>query len=91
MGQLDGLVAIVTGAGRGIGRAIAKVYAREGAAVAVVSRTPATLDAVVAEIRAEGGRAVGIPCDVGVKEQVFAAARRAIDEFGTVDILVNNA
>ena len=68
MGQLDGTVAIVTGAGRGIGKAFAKVYAREGARVAVVSRTQSTLDAVVAEIRSEGGEAIGIACDVGVRE-----------------------
>jgi NAD(P)-dependent dehydrogenase (short-subunit alcohol dehydrogenase family) len=90
-GQMAGSVAIVTGAGRGIGRAIAKVYAREGAKVAVVSRTPATLDAVVAEITAEGGTAIGIPCDVGSKEQVFAAVDRTLSAFGTVDVLVNNA
>ena len=91
MGQMDGSVAVVTGAGRGIGKAIAKVYAREGAKVAVVSRTPATLDAVVDEIRAEGGTAIGIPCDVGVRDQVFAAVERAVAEFGTVHVLVNNA
>ncbi len=90
-GQLDGSVAIVTGAGRGIGRAIAKVYGREGAKVAVVSRTPATVDAVVAEIVAQGGQAIGVPCDVGVKAQIFAAVATTLEHFGTVDILVNNA
>ena len=91
MGQLDGTVAIVTGAGRGIGKAFAKVYAREGARVAVVSRTQSTLDAVVAEIRSEGGEAIGIACDVGVREQVFSAVEQTLSAFGTVDILVNNA
>ena len=90
-GQMSGSVAMVTGAGRGIGKAIAQVYAREGAKVAVVSRTQSTLDSVVEEIRAEGGEAVGIACDVGVREQVFSAVAQTIDAFGTVDILVNNA
>lgn len=91
MGQLDGKVALVTGAGRGIGRSIALLFAREGARVAAVSRTCATLDAVVDQIRAEGGTAVGIQCDVSIKEQVDAAVKATIDAFGTVDILVNNA
>lgn len=91
MGQMEGTVAIVTGAGRGIGKAIAKVYAQEGAKVAVVSRTPASLDAVVEEITAQGGTAIGIPCDVGSREQVFAAVQRTVEHFGTVHVLVNNA
>jgi 2-hydroxycyclohexanecarboxyl-CoA dehydrogenase len=91
MGVLENKVAIVTGAGRGIGRAIALGYAREGAQVVVVSRTPATVDDVVAEIIDAGGTAVAAPCDVGHREQVFAAVDKAIDAFGTVHILVNNA
>ena len=74
MGQLDGTVAIVTGAGRGIGKAFAKVYAREGARVAVVSRTQSTLDGVVAEIQSEGGEAIGIACDVGVRDTTATRA-----------------
>ena len=91
MGQLDGSVAIVTGAGRGIGRAIARVYAREGARVAVVSRTRSTVDEVVAGIEGDGGVAIGITCDVGRKDEVFAAVEQTIAAFGTIDILVNNA
>ena len=91
MGQLEGKVAIVTGSSRGIGKGIATVYAREGAKVIVASRTPSRVDEVAEEIRAEGGIAVGIPCDVGKKDQIFSMVEKTVEEFGTVDILVNNA
>jgi NAD(P)-dependent dehydrogenase (short-subunit alcohol dehydrogenase family) len=89
--SLQGKVAIVTGAGRGIGRGIALAYAREGAKVAVVSRTPSTVDAVAKEIKDAGGEAIGIACDVGQRDQVFAAVDKTVKAFGTVHILVNNA
>ena len=91
MGQLDGKVAIVTGAGRGIGRAIALLFGREGAKVAAISRTKETLDATVREIEEAGGTAIAIQCDVTSKEQVDAAVAATIDAFGTVHVLVNNA
>ena len=91
MGQLDGKVAIVTGAGRGIGKGIAKVFAREGAKVVVASRTPATVASVVAEIEAEGFIAFGVVVDVSNKEQIFNMVAETVKKFGTVDILVNNA
>lgn len=89
--SLQGKVAIVTGAGRGIGRAIARAYAKEGAKVVVASRTLATVDAVTTEIRETDGEAIGVPCDVGQRAQVFAAVDQAVAAFGTVHILVNNA
>jgi 2-hydroxycyclohexanecarboxyl-CoA dehydrogenase len=91
MSRLEGKVAIVTGAGRGIGRAIAMDLAAEGARVVVSSRTLATVENVVTEIRAKGGTAISVACDVGSREQVNATVDRAVAEYGTVDILVNNA
>src|SRR5580704_11025031 len=83
--------AIVTGGGQGLGRAIAIVLARRGAAITVTGRTPATLDAVVDEIRAEGGSAIAVPGDVGDRRAVQEAVTQHVGEFGGVDILVNNA
>jgi meso-butanediol dehydrogenase / (S,S)-butanediol dehydrogenase / diacetyl reductase len=91
MGSLDGKTAIVTGAGRGIGRAISEEYAKEGARVAVASRTESTVNEVVGKIRADGGDALGIVCDVGDRDQIRAMVDRTVEVFGGVDILVNNA
>jgi 2-hydroxycyclohexanecarboxyl-CoA dehydrogenase len=84
-------VAIVTGAGRGIGRAIAIAYAKAGAKVMVASRTPSTIDEVVAEIRAAGGTAMGSACDVANRADIFGCVQKAVDAWKTVHILVNNA
>ena len=90
-GRLKGKVAFVTAAGQGIGRAIALAYGAEGAKVAVASRTPSTVDAVVSEIKHAGGEAVGITCDVADAGSVRKMVQKTVDAFGTVHILVNNA
>jgi 3-oxoacyl-[acyl-carrier protein] reductase len=90
-GILTQRVAIVTGGGRGIGQAIALALAKEGADVVVVSRTPAEIEATVAEIRAQKRRALAITADVSNPQDVTAMVEQVIREFGTVHILVNNA
>lgn len=91
MTRLHGKVAIVIGAGRGIGRATAKLFAAEGAKVAVLSLTQANIDAVVDDIEAAGGVAIGVRCDVGDADQIKAAVAQVATTWGGIDILVNNA
>ncbi|WP_419849554.1 SDR family NAD(P)-dependent oxidoreductase [Candidatus Poriferisocius sp.] len=87
---LKGRVAVVTGGGRGIGRAIALEMAREGAAVVVSSRTQQQLDSVVAEIEGAGGRGLAVVADAADEDQARSPVRAAMTEFGRVDVLVNN-
>jgi 2-deoxy-D-gluconate 3-dehydrogenase len=89
--RLDGRTALVTGASRGIGRAIAIAYAEAGADVALLARDPATLSEVAAAVTSLGRRAVVLPCDVTDVEAVASAAASAIDELEHLDVLVNNA
>ena len=92
MVDLQGRVALVTGASRGIGRAIALALAERGSAVAVNFQTRSgDADAVVAEIRSAGGRAIAIRADVSIGAQVAKLVARAVGELGPVDVLVNNA
>ena len=89
--KLDGKVAIVTGASRGIGEAIARGLAKHGATVVICSRKQDGLDAVAASIASDGGKAVAIACHTGQMSAIDALFERVKAEFGRVDILVNNA
>ena len=99
MGKLDGKVAIVTGASRGIGKAVAIAFAREGARVAIAARTeqrvvaglPGTIYETANEIAAIGGKALPIRTNVLEESEVQAMVRKVLDEWGKIDILVNNA
>ena len=84
-------VVVVTGASRGIGRAISLVFAQAGARLALVSRTADALEAVAAEVRAVGAEALVLPTDVAVEADVDQAIDRVVAEWGRVDVLVNNA
>jgi NAD(P)-dependent dehydrogenase (short-subunit alcohol dehydrogenase family) len=84
-------VAFVTGGGSGIGRAIAKSFAEEGAAVCVTGRNRENLEAAAAEFRALGAQALPVPMDIRVEQDVIDAVATCVDTFGQVDILVNNS
>ena len=97
MGQMDGMVAVVTGASRGLGRAIAKAYANEGASVVICARSQSptglagTLEETANDIRNEGGEVLAIDCDVTDESQVNAMVGQASQRYGRIDVLFNNA
>ncbi len=91
MDILKGKVAVITGGSRGLGYSIAQAYAQEGARVVIGSRSAASVEKAVSEIRSAGGEASGIACDMGDRKQVTALAEHAIDTYGQMDIWMNNA
>jgi len=91
MGKLDGKVALITGAGQGIGQGIAHALAKEGVSIAVSGRTESKLVTTVEQIESYGGKALAVPCDVSKAEDIDAAVARTVEFFGGVDVLVNNA
>ncbi len=91
MGLLDGKIAIITGAGTGIGKGIAKAYSREGAKIVLASRNSLTLEKTAGELKTAGGTAMVLPTDVTVEDQVIALVRKTVDEYGRLDIMVSNS
>ena len=90
-GKLAGRVALVTGAGQGVGQGIAYALAAEGARVAVAGRTVSKLDRTVDEIQRRGGEAIAVRCDVKKLDSLERCVGRVVELFGAIDILVNNA
>jgi len=89
--SLEGKIAIVTGAGHGIGKAIALGLADAGADVVVAARTAADIDVTASEITAKGRRALAVPTDVRLSDQVTNLVEKTVAQFGRIDILINNA
>ncbi len=97
MGKMRGMVAIVTGASRGLGRAIAREFAREGAKVVICARPrspsglPGTIEETEEFIRSDGGEVLSIPCDVTNQEQVESLVQQVMERYERIDVLFNNA
>jgi len=88
--RLDGQVAIVTGAGRGVGEGIAKVLAEAGATVVGTARTSSEVNQTIEAIEAAGGKGLALTADALVRSDSERVVRTAVDEFGRIDILINN-
>lgn len=91
MQDLAGKAALITGASRGIGAAAARVFAEAGSSVVLAARTGAEIEELAGEIKANGGKAEAVTCDVSSYADVEAAVNRCRDAFGSIDFLVNNA
>jgi NAD(P)-dependent dehydrogenase (short-subunit alcohol dehydrogenase family) len=91
MGLLDGKVAIITGASKGIGRALSLRFAREGAAVICAARSADLVKETAAQVKAAGGRAIAVVCDAAQEDEVRRLVAAGVKEFGKIDTLVNNA
>jgi NAD(P)-dependent dehydrogenase (short-subunit alcohol dehydrogenase family) len=91
MGRLQGKRAIVTGAGSGIGRASAKLFAAEGAAVMVVDKMPPAIEETAAEIKAAGGKAIAVTADAGSEADVQGFIQKAVKELDGIDVIFANA
>jgi NAD(P)-dependent dehydrogenase (short-subunit alcohol dehydrogenase family) len=91
MGLLDGKVAIITGASKGIGRALSLRFAREGAAVICAARSADLVKETAAQVKAAGGRAIALVCDAAQEDEVRRLVAAGVKEFGKIDTLVNNA
>ncbi|MBC8873676.1 MAG: SDR family oxidoreductase [Planctomycetes bacterium] len=89
--KLEGKAAIITGAGRGIGRSIAHALARKGVRVALAARSADELETVREEIETAGGKATCFPTDTGNEQEAVALVRKTVERFGRLDVLVNNA
>jgi NAD(P)-dependent dehydrogenase (short-subunit alcohol dehydrogenase family) len=91
MGLLDGRVAIITGASKGIGRALSLRFGREGARVICVARSADLVTDTAAQVRKAGGQAIAVVCDAAVEDEVRRLVATGVKEFGKIDTLVNNA
>jgi NAD(P)-dependent dehydrogenase (short-subunit alcohol dehydrogenase family) len=91
MGQLDGKVAIITGGGSGIGKGIAKAFADEGCSVVIAARNGERLNTAAAELSSNGATVIAVPTDVTNEDQMISLFAKTMDQFGRLDVLVNNS
>ncbi len=89
--RLKDKVAIITGGGQGIGKAIAKAFVAEGAKVVIAARTVANIEKTMEELKAAGGQVMAIPTDITIEQQVMDMVQKVVAAFGRIDILVNNS